>query len=230
MILSISKRGLSRPYIFCLLTCLLAFGLTSWAWPSSWEPRAVIKNYLKDHYPWAEIEILDISGEVSSPVPPAKIHLIQGPLGKAMFSLIFPSGEKALVQANIRALDWVVTSRRPLKKSQFIGKEDVYLALMDVRRMPKDALTRLEPAWGKTMTQSIGANIPLVESNLGDLPLIKKGRRITLVASAPGLKITVPGEARQDGFPGQTLRVVNLTSKRDVQGIPLDENHVSVEF
>jgi flagella basal body P-ring formation protein FlgA len=230
MIIRISKRVLSRPYMIGLLVCLLALGVASWAWPSPWEPRTVIKKYLQDHYPWAEIEILDISGEVSSPVPPEKILLIQGPLGRAMFSLIFQSGEKAVVQAHIRALDWVVTSRRPLKKSQFIQKEDIYLALMDVRRMPRDALTRLEPAWGKTMTQSIGANMPLVESNLGDLPLIKKGQRITLIASAPGLKITVPGEARQDGFPGQTLRVVNLTSKRDVQGIPLDEHQVSVEF
>ena len=230
MILRISKNSLSCSCFFSLLVCLLVLGSASWAWPSPWEPRAVIKKYLKDHYPWAEIELLDISGEVSSQVPPEKIHLINGPLGRALFSLVFKSGEKAIVQANIRALDWVVTSRRPLKKSQLIGKEDVYLALMDVRRMPKDALTRLESAWGKTMTQSMGANMPIVESDMGDIPLIKKGQRITLVASAPGLKITTPGEARQNGFSGQTLKVVNLSSKRDVRGIPLDENHVSVEF
>jgi flagella basal body P-ring formation protein FlgA len=230
MIHWISKRGLSRSCIFSLIVCLLVFGPALLAWPSSWDPGTVIKKYLKDHYPWAEIEILDISGEVSSQVLPEKIHLIQGPLGRALFSLVFKSGEKALVQAHIKALDWVVTSRRPLKKSQTIRKEDVYLALMDVRRMPKDALTRLESAWGKTMTQSLSANMPIVQGHMGDIPLIKKGQRITLVASAPGLKITAPGEARQDGYSGQSLKVINLSSKRDVRGIPLDENHVSVEF
>jgi flagella basal body P-ring formation protein FlgA len=232
MALKITKQGLSRfyPYFSSLLIGLLMLGLASSAWPSPWEPQAFIKRYLETHYPWAEIELLDFSGEVNSPVPPEKILLINGPLGRATFSFIFKSGEKAVVQANIRALDWVVTSRRPLRKSQLIGKEDVYLALMDVRRMPKDALTRLESAWGKTITQSLNANMPMVESDMGDIPLIKKGQRITLVASAPGLKITTPGEARQDGFSGQTFRVVNLSSKRDVRGIPLDENHVSVEF
>ena len=173
---------------------------------------------------------MDVFGEVSSTEPPEKIYLISGPLGRSIFSLVFKSGEKVILQANIRALDWVVTSRWPLKKSQIIQKEDVYLALMDVRRMPKDALTRLESAWGKSMNQSLGANMPIIESTMGDIPLIKKGQRITLVASAPGLKITTPGEARQDGFHGQSLKVVNLSSKRDVRGIPLDENHVSVEF
>jgi flagella basal body P-ring formation protein FlgA len=230
MIHRIAIQDLSRFCIFSLIVCLLVFGLVPWAWPSSWEPRDIIKKYLKDHYPWAEIELLDISGEVSSKVPPEKIHLIQGPLGRAMFSLVFKSGEKSLVQAHIRAMDWVVTSRRPLKKAQIIHQEDVYLALMDVRKMPKDALTRLESAWGKPMSQSLGANMPIIESNMGELPLIKKGQRITLVASVPGLKITTPGEARQDGYLGKSLKAVNLSSKRDVRGIPLDEHHVSVEF
>ncbi len=230
MIHWISKTDLSRSCILGLIISLLVIGPASLGWPSSWDPGTEIKKYLRDHYPWAEIEILEISGEVSSPIPPERIHLIQGPLGRAIFSLVFKSGEKSLVQANVRALDWVVSSRRPLKKLQIIRKEDVYLSLMDVRRMPKDALTRLESAWGKTLTQSLGANMPIVQGSMGDIPLIKKGQRITLVASAPGLKITAPGEARQDGYSGQSLKVINLSSKRDVRGIPLDGNHVSVEF
>jgi flagella basal body P-ring formation protein FlgA len=222
-------------FLSCLLiaviSCLLILGLPSWSWASSWEPQTVIKKYLKDHYPWAEIEILDISAEAySSQEPPIKIYLLRGPLGKAVFSFVFKSGEKALVQAQIRALDWVVTSRRPLSRLQVIQKEDIYLALMDVRVMPKDALTRLETAWGKTVSRSVGANMPIIDNTLGDVPLIKKGQRITLVASAPGFKITTIGEARQDGLPGQQIKVVNLSSKRDIRGIPLDENNVRVEF
>ena len=226
------QRILSRScFLVTLVGCLLVMGLASWSWSSSWEPQTVIKKYLKDHYPWAEIEILDVSAEAhSSQEPPVKIYLLRGPLGKSVFSFVFKSGEKALVQAQIRALDWVVTSRRPLTRLQIIQKEDVYLALMDVRVMPKDAFTRLETAWGKAVSRSVGANMPIIESTLGNIPLIKKGQRITLVASAPGFKITTIGEARQDGLPGQQIKVVNLSSKRDIRGIPLDENNVKVEF
>jgi hypothetical protein len=54
---------------------------------SSWDSRTVIKNHLKKHYPWAEIEILDVSEtERITKESPEKIHILQGPLGKAVFS------------------------------------------------------------------------------------------------------------------------------------------------
>jgi flagella basal body P-ring formation protein FlgA len=117
-----------------------------------------------------------------------------------------------------------------LKKSQVIEKDDVYLALIDVRRMPKGALTRLETAWGKMMTQSVGANMPIMETTMGEVPLIKKGQQVILIAAVPGLRITTSGEARQDGYLGRQIKVVSSNSKRNIQGTLLDENRVLVDF
>ena len=205
-----------------------------WSGPAgawTWEPKEVIKKYLKTHYPWPEIEILDLT-ELEDPPkePPNKIHLISGPLGRAVFSLGFRTGEKILVQAQIRALDWVVATRRPLKQGQLIDKEDIYLSLIDVRRMPKDALTRMEGGWGKVTLKNLEINMPLSENCLGDLPIIKRGQRVTLILSAPGLKITTQGEAREDGHAGRQMRVVNLYSKKDMRGVPLDDSRVMVTF
>jgi len=231
----LSVRRFKRPFArICLLTLMGFLTLDCLAISArtlSWEPREVVKKYLLTHYPWAEIEIMDLStGDTLPNDPPKRIHLISGPLGRAVFSLVFKSGEKAIVHAHIRALDWVVTSRRPLKHHQVIQKEDIYLALTDVRRMPKGSLAHLEDVWGKTMNRSLGVNMPFSESLIGDIPLIKKGQRVTLVASAVGLKITTLGVAREDGFPGQQIRVVTLSSKRNIWGIPLDENCVRVDY
>jgi flagella basal body P-ring formation protein FlgA len=219
-----------------LLVTTLVAGLLCLCWffearAAAWDSRTIIRNYLNNNFPWAEVEIIEINEtEMTSKVPPEKIQMLQGPLGRAVFSLLFKSGEKGLVQAHIRALDWVVTSRRPLKKGQVIEKEDVYPSLMDVRKMPKGALTSQEAAWGKTMNQSLGANLALVETALNDPPLIKKGQRVILIATRPGLKITTSGEARQDGFQGRQIKVVNLDSKRFIQGTLVDENRVRVDF
>lgn len=229
--MKIPKR--KRPFYF--LTIFLGFmvslGFVWSAWSATWEPREIVKKYMRSHYPWSEIEILDISAEEELPKdPPDRVYLISGPLGKAVFSFGFRSGQRAIIQAQIRALDWVVTTRRPLKRGQIIDKEDVYQSLIDVRRMPKDALTRLEGAWGKVVTQSLEINMPIAENNLGDVPIIKKGQRVTLIISAPGLKITTQGEAREDGHHGQQIRVVNLFSNRDIRGIPIDDTSVKVVF
>ena len=220
------------PFCFSVVSGLIiSLGLVLPSWSAAWDPRETVRKYLKTHYPWPEIEILDISaGEDLPKEPPNKVYLISGPLGRVVFSFGFKSGEKTIVQAQIRALDWVVATRRPLKTGQIIEKEDVYLSLIDVRQMPKDALTRLEGVRGKVVRRSLGINMPVAENAVGDVPIIKKGQRVTLIISAPGLKITAPGEAREDGHPGQQIRVVNLFSKRDIRGIPIDDNNVRVVF
>jgi flagella basal body P-ring formation protein FlgA len=226
-----TKRALIPLCFSGLLGCLITFGLVMSAWATTWEPREIVRKYLKTHYPWPEIEILDLSGDEDLPKePPNKVYMISGPLGRAVFSFGFKSGDKAIVQAQIRALDWVVATRRPMKNGQVIESEDVYLSLIDVRRMPKDAVTRLEGVSGKVARRSLEINMPIAENALSEIPVIKKGQRVTLIISAPGLKITAPGEAREDGLPGQQIRVVNLYSRRDVRGIPIDDGNVRVVF
>jgi flagella basal body P-ring formation protein FlgA len=196
-----------------------------------WDPGKELKTYLHLRYPWQEIEVSEPAPEGVLPKErPKKINLISGPLGRAVFSLEFRSGERVLVRARIRALDWTVFSRRPLKNGQVIEKDDVYLALMDVQRLPREALTDLESAWGKLVKRSIGTNMPLTDGLLSHVPVIKKGQRVTLIVSAPGLKITAPGEAREDGQPGQQIKVVNLISRRDIRGVPVDDQYVKVMF
>jgi flagella basal body P-ring formation protein FlgA len=220
-----------RVGLLILLIFLLFFGQAVYANAASWEPRELIHKYLTAHYPWAEVEILDISGYGDLPKnPPLKIHLISGPLGRAAFSLSFKSGEKIMIQAQIRALDYVVTSRRPLKAGHTIQKDDIYLSLIDVRRMPREALSRLEEAVGKSMQRSLEGNMPIEGSTLGDPPIIKKGQVINLIASSPGLKIVTQGEAKENGRLGQQIKVTNLSSKQDIRGIPIDEQNVKVLF
>jgi flagella basal body P-ring formation protein FlgA len=227
----IKKNKLWPWCLSVLFGLLMSLGLGLSAWSSTWEPREIVKTYLKAHYPWPEIEILDITGSDDLPkVPPETVRLITGPLGRTVFSFGFRSGEKVIVQAQVRALDWVVATRRPLKQGQLIEKDDIYLSLIDVRRMPKDALCRLEGAWGKVVRRSMEINMPVAENVLGDVPVIKKGQRVTLIISGPGLKITTQGEAREDGHSGRQMKVVNLFSKRDLRGVPVDENSVQVIF
>lgn len=198
---------------------------------SSWNLQRLIQHYLETHYPWSEIEVLEVGGDVvNQGEGPEKIHLLQGPLGKAVFLLTFSSGRKETVEARVRAMDWAVVSRRPLKKGQIIDKEDVYLSLVDVRHLPKGSLTRKEMAWSKSLTRSVGANVPLVETDVSEPPLVKKGQKVLLVAFAPGLRITTYGEAREDGYAGRQIKVLNLDSKKNVRGTLVDANQVKVDF
>jgi len=213
------------------LITLCALILTATSGALAWDTKEVIKKYLNERYPWPEFEISEVFVPEELPKePPQKITLVSGPLGRAVFSLGFRNGEKKLAQVQISAFDYVVATRRPIKQGQVIEKEDIYLSLMDVRRMPKEGLTRLESGVGKVAVRNLEINMPVTEQYLGNVPVIKKGQRVTLIFSAPGLKITTQGEAREDGHTGRQMRVVNLYSNKDVRGVPLDDSRVLVVF
>jgi flagella basal body P-ring formation protein FlgA len=48
--------------------------------------------------------------------------------------------------------------------------------------------------------------------------LIKRGQRVTLIATAGGLEVRALGEALMDATPDGRIRVLNLVSRRPVEG------------
>lgn len=224
----------SRRFLLVLWSLLFFWGFFFWqeaALSASWDLSTLITHYLKTRYPWSEIEVLETDGEERvAKEKPVHIQMLQGPLGRAVFSLGFSSGERVLVTATIRALDWAVLTRRPLKRGQVLEEEDLYLALTDVRKMPKGTLNRTESAWGKVLTRSLAANTLLTETDIKEPPTVKKGQKVILFAASPGLRITTTAEAGEDGYPGKQIRVFHTETRKTIKGTVVDERFVRVDF
>ena len=48
---------------------------------------------------------------------------------------------------------------------------------------------------------------------------IKKGQKISLVATRNGITVAAAGTAREDGYAGERIRVINEKSKKILVGI-----------
>ncbi len=221
--------------VLCSVFCVLYFVLwvLSSAMAASWSPKDVLKKYLTDNYPWAQIEItnLRLSSDISGKAP-ERIVVKKGPIGKAVFSLEFKTGKTLTIKADVRALDWVVKSRRPFKKGHVIRKDDIYLSTMDVTKMPGSAIKNPKAVIGEPLKRSIIANAPIVE-HIVDKSLslmVKRGRRVILIIESQGLRITALGKTKEKGYIGMPVKAVNLLSKKEVGGVLIDENTVKVGF
>jgi flagella basal body P-ring formation protein FlgA len=191
----------------------------------------ILKRYIKEHYPWPEVEINDLT--VSSELPdryPSKIIIEKGLPGKTVFTLEFDNLEKLTATANVKAFDSIVLSRRAFRKGRTLQDDDVYTMLMDVRRIPAGAVKNIEQVAGKPLTRTIVANMPIVSGMLSETPLVKRGTRVTLLVEARGFTITTTGETRENSSVGKYVKAVNPASKRTVTGILVDENTVRVEL
>jgi flagella basal body P-ring formation protein FlgA len=207
---------------------LLIFPLSSAA---SLNIENVLKEYIKSHFPWAEIEIHDLimSKEVSDEIP-VRIGVEKGPPGKTIFKMRFKNGTIVKATANVRAFDEVIFTERAFRKGYHLQKEDFYVKLMDVTRIPKGAVKNTDEVINKTLTRSVVANAPILDNMVSDKTVIKRGCKVTLIVESPSFIITTLGEVRENAYVGGSVKAINPASKKVVSGLLVDENTVKVEF
>lgn len=196
----------------------------------TYDINSILKAYLKKNFPWTEIEISDLTANAEISELPERILIQQSPPGKAAFLLELKNGKKINVIAYVKAYEWVVMSSKSMRKGDYLQKTDVYLTLLDVTKIPRGALNRVDNAVEKQLTRSINANMPVVDIMLNEQKLVKKGQMVFLVIESSGFTIRTTGEIRGNAFVGSKAKVINLASKKVISGVVIDENTVKVEF
>ncbi|NOX21362.1 MAG: flagellar basal body P-ring formation protein FlgA [Nitrospirae bacterium] len=195
----------------------------------SWSPGNYLKNYILEHYPWDRVEVESVKYEGNLPAQrPVNIIIQRGPVGRAVFLLEFPDGTYKKVYAKVDAQQTVVRAVRPLRRGTVLKREDLYMAPANVLRMPKNALTSMEDAVGKVLKRSVRSGAILTEALVVEKPLIHKGQKVIIVYEKPGLRLTAPGVAREDGYRGSSIQVMNLWSKRIMIGFVQDSSTVNI--
>lgn len=196
-----------------------------------WKTDAVLSDYIKEHYPWAEVEIKNLvfHGKVPEDAP-IRIMVDKGPPGKTVFSLEFENGQKITATAEVRALDWIVMSARPFRKGYRFQEGDVYMKLTDAARIPGGAVRNAGLVIDKILTRSVLVNTPILSGMVTDAPPVKRGQKVTLVIDAANFRMTASGETREGSYVGSYVKAVNSASRKTVVGQLLDANTVKVEF
>ena len=162
---------------FCLLVSNLAEAM---------QIDDVLKAFVKENYPWAEVDISEVmlSSEPSAGQP-ERVLVQKGLPNKTVFVLEYKDGKRITVTAYVKAYDWAVMTRRTLKKGYVLQKEDVYTTLMEVSRIPKDAVRVSDQLVGTMLSRSVTANAPLVAGMVQEAQQVKRGQ--PLAALDPNL-------------------------------------------
>ena len=71
---------------------------------------------------------------------------------------------------------------------------------------------------------------PLTTTLLVRDTLIKRGQRVTLIASVGGLEVRAQGEAIADATAAGRVRVLNLNSRKIIEGKVESEDRVRVDL
>ena len=96
-------------------------------------------------------------------------------------------------------------------------------------RSPEGIFTDPAQVIGRRTKAAIGEGRPVLLRQLEPVWMVAKGNPVVLVARAGGLAVSAPAEALEDGAMGDVIRVLNLSSQREVKVVVTGQNSVMAQ-
>jgi flagella basal body P-ring formation protein FlgA len=134
------------------------------------------------------------------------------------------------VRAEVEALTDMVVTLRQIDSGELVSATDVTLQKREISQSSHLAARTLADVVGKKVRTTIRANQPVRSDLVEKVPLVKPGQMVTIVAENEVLKISVSGKARSAGAEGDTIRVQNLTSQKEIPARVINADTVQVAF
>jgi flagella basal body P-ring formation protein FlgA len=122
-----------------------------------------------------------------------------------------------------------LVAARALPRGRTITSEDISLIFLPYNQA-KGALNDPDQALGTTLKASLPAGSPLRERALSQSLLVRNGDIVLLIARQGNLNASTTGEAKADGALGDTITVINLSSKKSVRGRVIGPGQIEVIF
>lgn len=116
---------------------------------------------------------------------------------------------------------------RPMERNDVIKASDVSIERRPKAEVGSDGIS-LDRAVGMQMRRAMRAGQALRTLDLAKADLVTRDQAITLIYEAPGIYLTGRGKSLEAGTKGDTVNVINLQSKRTVQGIVVGPGQVAI--
>ena len=120
-----------------------------------------------------------------------------------------------------------VEVNRPVERGEVLQASDL-TAVQRPRAQGIGGVADIGAAAGLAARHQLRPGRPLVAADLMKPEIIQRNETITLVYEAPGLMLTLRGQAQDAGALGDTISVLNVQTKRVVQGVIAGPGRVNV--
>ena len=147
--------------------------------------------------------------------------------------LVAPADGPPLIQRNVfgtvYAMAQVPVPTRLISAGEIIGADDLVWQPVHLARLNGNSLTDAQQLIGHMAKRPLKAGQILRQTDVAVSPIIRKNDLIRLVVRSGQMALSVQGKAMQDGATGQSIRVINVNSNRQLSGTVVDAGTVSID-
>jgi flagella basal body P-ring formation protein FlgA len=148
--------------------------------------------------------------------------------------LVAPADGPPVIQRNVFGTVYemaqIPVPKRLISAGDIIAADDLEWQPVHLTRLSGNSLTDAEQLVGRMAKRPLKAGQILRQSDVAVSPVIRKNDLIRLVVKTGQMTLSVQGKALQDAALGQTVRVVNVNSNRQLTGTVIDAGTVAIGF
>jgi flagella basal body P-ring formation protein FlgA len=153
---------------------------------------------------------------------------VEGAAAGLSVALVSAGGESQRLSGRAFQLFDVPMLVRPMAAGEVIGEADLELRAMRGDRLDRNAATSSTQLVGMTPARGLKAGQAVKVSEVRAPLLVTKGALVTMTLNAPGLSLTAMGRALEEGAEGDFIRVLNVQSKRTIEGVVAGQNQIRI--
>ena len=138
------------------------------------------------------------------------------------------SAQRVALAGRVVATRPVWVPRRAIGPSELIRKDDLVLAHLRGDALRPETVTELDRLVGQSPRQRLAAGQAVREGDVRAPVLVPRNGTVTIILQAGNMTLTAAGKALDDGARGETVRVLNLQSRKTIEAAVTAPDTVSV--
>lgn len=146
--------------------------------------------------------------------------------------LVAPADGPPLFERNVFGTVYetapVPVLNRLVSAGETIGPDDIEWQPVQLARLANNSLTDAQQVIGHMTKRPLKAGQVLRSSDLVMAPVVRKNDLVRLVVQTGQMTLSLQGKVLQDAAIGQTVRVLNVTSNRQLSGTVVDAGTVAI--
>lgn len=205
------------------------------------QQKRIFRQYVLEHASWPPEKIHFERIRVAYPIrlPSGRVDWeVKGPArvraGDLSVVVVFRVDgvpqRKISLSGRISVDQCVVKAARALRAGTVLTAEDLFTVTERRIRPAGNVFGSSEGLMGMRITRGLRAGEPVTKQMVEPVPLVLKGRRVLIKAENEQIRITTFGKALQDGARGDQIRVVNLSSGKEIHATVKGPGQVEVFF
>ncbi len=122
----------------------------------------------------------------------------------------------------------VVVATRRMALGEVVGRDDARLARLRGERVRPGHAQQLAQVIGQELRRPLAVEQAYALIDLGPPSIVQKNAPVTLLLESPGISLTAQGRALESAARGGMVPVMNLASRRIVEGVAVAPGRVRV--